>query len=269
MLRAPERSLSPSASGTLRGYQAEIDALETFPERVAAARTRFRSRNRQQNAAFQEVRETLAEMCGGVRRCMYCEDSMADEIEHVKPKVLYPGSVFVWRNFLYACGPCNGGKGSCYCVFSTTDRRVLNVARRRGQAVEPPPPGDPLLIDPRCEDPLHFLQLELRTTFHFVPRAARETETWQRARRTIEVLDLNRRGVLPEARKAAFHSFFGLLDRYRSCKGEGASTAALGHIRSALVSSPHPTVWAEMKRQRGRFPKLETLFADVPEALGW
>ena len=33
-------------------------------------------------------------MCAGAKRCMYCEDSAADEVEHHLPKNLYPEFVF-------------------------------------------------------------------------------------------------------------------------------------------------------------------------------
>ena len=49
----------------------------------------------------------LSAMCHGPRRCMYCEDSAADEVEHFRPTDLYPEFVFAWMNYLYACGPCN------------------------------------------------------------------------------------------------------------------------------------------------------------------
>lgn len=35
---------------------------------------------------FADVRRVLDEMCSGPRRCGYCEDSCADEIEHIRPK---------------------------------------------------------------------------------------------------------------------------------------------------------------------------------------
>ena len=36
-----------------------------------------------------------------------------------------------------------------------------------------------------------------------------------------------------------------------------------------LKSMPHPTVWAEMKRQYTLLPDIHALFSRAPEALNW
>ncbi len=118
MLRLLNVDLPAEAAARLRGYQGEVDAEPTYPKQVAAADTLFSSRNRCSNRTFKVVRAKLFEMCGGVRRCGYCEDSMADEVEHIWPKSLYPERVFSWQNYLYACGPCNGPKNNDFKVFA-------------------------------------------------------------------------------------------------------------------------------------------------------
>ena len=55
---------------------------------------------------------------------MYCEDSVADEVEHFRPKDLYPDVVFAWRNYLYACGQCNGGKNNRFSIVRAGHRRI-------------------------------------------------------------------------------------------------------------------------------------------------
>ena len=60
----------------------------------------------------------------GARRCGYCEDSDGDEIEHIKPRDLYPEKTFAWENYLLACGQCNRSKSSRFL-----NREVLRVAR--------------------------------------------------------------------------------------------------------------------------------------------
>ena len=110
MLKIRNGRLTPTARDTLADYQRDVDAQHTYSQQVKRAKTRFGSYNRRSNPTFATVRSKLAEMCGGIRRCMYCEDSAADEVEHFKPKDLYPEVAFVWRNYLYACGGCNGGK---------------------------------------------------------------------------------------------------------------------------------------------------------------
>src|SRR5437764_1421089 len=112
MIRLPNIVLPTDARQALHRYQGAVDGQPSYAKRVEAAERLFKSRNKASNRAFQVVRSKLHEMCSGARRCCYCEDSCADEVEHVRPKSLYPEYVFVWENYLYACGPCNGPKNN-------------------------------------------------------------------------------------------------------------------------------------------------------------
>ena len=47
---------------------------------------------------------------------------------------------------------------------------MLDATRPSKAPVLPPPNGDAALIDPRREDPLDFLMLDLRDTFEFTPK---------------------------------------------------------------------------------------------------
>src|ERR1022692_1919930 len=112
MIRIPHVDLSEPAHSALIALQAEIDAVPIYADRVKLARDRFKVENRVENATFGVIRRTLASMCAGACRCMYCEDSAANEVEHFRPKTFYPELVFVWLNYLYTCGPCNRVKRS-------------------------------------------------------------------------------------------------------------------------------------------------------------
>jgi hypothetical protein len=50
--------------------------------------------------------------------------------------------------------------------------------------VREPEGGTPLLINPREEDPLDLLMIDLRDTGRFIPRAAADTRDWMRAEYT-------------------------------------------------------------------------------------
>ena len=112
MIRLPEIELPAAAADGLIGCQAKVDEKASYAEQVAEAKRLFAARNTKGDAVFDVVKATLEQMCAGARRCAYCEDSMADEVEHVRPKDLYPEVVFAWANYVYACGPCNGPKSS-------------------------------------------------------------------------------------------------------------------------------------------------------------
>ncbi len=265
MLRVPDRSLPAHAAARLREYQQEIDRVAVYADQVAEAKRRYQ--NRRRNSAFQQVRRTLQTMCGDSRRCMYCEDSIADEIEHFRPKDLYPDAVFLWPNLLYVCGPCNGNKGNRFLVFAATDGELVDVTRTGDATIEPPIAGAPVLIDPRHEEPLEFLELDLHSTFRFRPRSREDPHHRERAVHTIDVLKLNR-DLLVAARRVTFESLLALLNRYVERKRAG-ETGVLDRISRAITRQSHPSVWAEMKRQRSRLPDLAQMFERAPEALTW
>jgi hypothetical protein len=255
----------------LATYQAAVDACASYAERVQAADAAWSSRRN--NKPIQTVREMLLSMCTGLGRCMYCEDSRAHDIEHAWPKALYPGLVFAWANFLYACSGCNRSKGAKFKVW-LPDGRIVDVARKSRTAVptqlavdDPLLIGAPLLIDPRSEDPLDFLRLDLETgVFDEIHRTGRR---FDRANITIDLLGLNEREYLVEARRHGYQAADSLLADYVRLKRDGAGPAVTEPKRKTILGHAHRTVWEEMKRQRERLPKLRALFEAAPEALTW
>ena len=140
-------------------------------------------------------------MCSGARRCMYCEDGCADEVEHHHPKAFYPDLVFAWANFLFACARCNRRKSARFPLFSPS-MDIVEITRARDATPAPPPEGTPVLLDPRKDDPLAYLRLDLRDTFTFRPIAAKGTTAHARAEWTLRVLGLNERDeLIREAQK--------------------------------------------------------------------
>ena len=245
-------------------YQAEVDAAGTYAQQVAAGKDLYDRFS--DNVAFRAVRNRLAVMCSSARRCGYCEDSVGDEIEHIRPKDLYPERTFVWENYLLACGQCNRGRSSRFSVVVSGG--LVDVTRRRGAPVLRPPEGPPALIVPREEDPFALLDLEIVDTFTFLPREDLREIDEERAEYTIGVLNLNR-DVLLEARREAYRSYRARLFEYRGLRDSGASDAELAILREAITTSMHPTVWREMQRQHALIDELAALFVDVPEALNW
>lgn len=261
--------LPAPANGLLEQYQAEVDGQSNYADRVAAAKSLFSRRNKKTNLAFAAVRTTLTGMCRGLGRCMYCEDTPADEVEHHSPKDLYPELVFVWRNYLYACGPCNGPKNNRFAVIDPSNARLIDVSRLRDTPVVPPAAGAPALIDPRREDPFDFLMLDLRDTFQLTPLHVPETPEYLRAEYTIRVLRLNERDLLVAARADAFGGYRARLREFVQQREAGASPSDLARLGNGFRTAPHATVWAEMKRQQQHLPELAELFAQAPEALAF
>ena len=269
MIRLPDVPLPSEALNRLAVYQAEVNSAGGYADQVVAAKKLFKARNTKSNATFKTVRGKLLEMCSGFGRCVYCEVSQADEVEHMRPKDLYPEAVFDWGNYVYACGPCNGPKNSQFAVLPPRTRTLQIVTRAGGDPIKPPIAGRPALIDPRTEDPLQYMELDLAGTFWFVPTAVDGSREYHRAKFTIDLLRLNDREVLVSARRSAFGSYRARLAEYRQKKQSGTSANELDQLAKGIKEMPYPTVWQEMKRQRLSYAELTAIFNDVSEALEW
>jgi hypothetical protein len=194
--------------------------------------------------------------------------SDADEVEHIRPKDLYPGAAFIWENYLYACGPCNGPKNNRWAIFSMSTDKLSEIEHTGGSIVEPEE-GDPVFINPRNEDPLLFMAIDLQGTFLFKPIVEKTTREYERAEYTIRVLRLNKRDLLLSARKEAFCNYRARLVEYITKRDNGAPQDELDTLISALQRMGHPTVWREMQRWNESVPELKDLFDRAPEALDW
>jgi uncharacterized protein (TIGR02646 family) len=263
----PGVNVPATALAALAELQARVDAAGDYPERVAEAKARWAS-VRKDASPFAEVRDALHAMCWGARRCCYCEDSVADEIEHFRPKDLYPEEVFRWLNYLYACGPCNGPKNHAFAVFQPGAEVETVVTRPHGAAVVAPDAGTDALLHPRVDDPLHYLVLDIVETFCFGPRQGASTQERARALYTIKVLHLNIRTYLVEARRTAYAQLVCALEA-ASARRARDPTDTLTFPKRAVELTSHRCVWEEMKRQRNRLPALGVLFETVPEAWDW
>jgi hypothetical protein len=234
--------------------------------------------------AFQDVKVKLSAMCPGAMRCCYCEDSAAAGIEHIHPKVFYPKLTFVWENYLYICANCNSRKGATWAIFLTRNgaRQSFKVpGKKKGQPRTFPPSGDPVLINPRVENPADFLHLVIDPKFDkfdFLESInGRTCEEIQRAIFTKATLKLNSgdRPELATARKEAYDNYKGRLTRYVRRRNEGWSDSDLQNIVVQLKKMAHPTVWFEIKRcqTQGKLinvdPEFSELFTEAPEALTW
>lgn len=266
MLLLRDPGLARRTRRCLETYQKQVNSAGEYAAQVATGRELFDARNRQSNPVFRDVRGRLDDMCPGAHRCGYCEDSAADEIEHIKPKDLYPETVFVWENYLLSCGICNRRKSNRFAVIRCG--KTVDVTRPRDSPIRRPRRDAPVPIDPRREDPLDFLDLDISGTFIFQPRQNTTPLSEERACYTIRMLDLNR-DVLLVARGEAYGAYRARLVEYRDARQHGVGAAALEALKRGILTSAHPTVWREMARQRCHIPELRRLFAAIPEVPGW
>jgi len=276
----PIRNLGSPSQGTrlrLDALKGEVDGLPLYADRVDRAKKLWgaKSNKNADEAAFDEVKRLLTAGCAGAQRCNYCEDSVADEIEHFRPKDLYPELAFSWENYLYACGPCNGPKNAKFGVFAGPADVVTEQVRGRNAPVTPPVVGTPALIDPRNEDPLDLLAIDLgltASTFHFIARPGLSQRDVERVDYTVKTLGLNIRSYLLTARKTTYDNLIAALIR-PAAQRRGFSieteAEALRGAREATRNTPHRFVWEFMVRERARLSTVDMLLDIVPEAVGW
>jgi hypothetical protein len=204
-------------------------------------------------------------------RCVYCEGNEGSDLDHLRPKTLYPWLTFCWDNLIPACSTCGNAahKGAKDAILVATAAGYREVTRKDNEADKPPPDGPTAWWNPRLADPMRALELDLvDQTFRFLITAPAGTADHARARWTLDNLKLNTRSNLVTQRRVAFRTYTYFL-RDAADAVALSDAAKLGRLRAEWPNINHPTVWAEMKRQRARLPELEALFAACPQALSW
>lgn len=270
MIRLPTLALPHATAASLALLQANVDAKPTYAERVSEGKRAFGQVNKKSHPVFKVVREKLYELAGKTWRCAYCEDSVGDEVEHIAPKNLYPETVFSWENYIYACGQCNGvNKGARWKIY-TAAGAYIEVTRPPKAPVVAPAAGSPLFINPRIEDPMDFLQLDIAGgTFVFAPKPGVDANARERANYTRTLVGLNSRAGLVEKRKQTYVFLRCSLESYDREKLPGGSAGKRAEIEKTISDSDHRTVWKEVQRQHVALPDFSPLFARNPEALTW
>ncbi|OEF90909.1 hypothetical protein [Vibrio splendidus] len=262
MIEIPQTPLAQAALTYLANKQAEINALPDYAQQVIKGKSLWSNKG---GTNFETVKSTLTLMCVGSKRCNYCEDSAADEVEHVKPKDLYPEDTFVWGNYLYACGPCNGPKNNFFAVIDQNNQ-ILELARKKNDPVVRPQAGNDAFINPRNENPLEYMVLDL-ATMYFVPFPGIGAVQKKKAEYTIEKLRLNTRDYLVKARAEAYEAYLNAMKAFVLDKSSNKTQAELENSLSKFKTKQHPTVWAEMKRQHQAINEIAALIGQAPELL--
>jgi uncharacterized protein (TIGR02646 family) len=275
MIQLPNVTIPQVVLDKLKEYQDEIDVLPTFAEKIARAKSSFSSKNRRGHRTFDAVKAGLTEMCAGARRCVYCEDSVGDEVEHIRPKSFFPANCFDWNNYVYACGNCNSPKNNKFAIFRNDNGDFYEVNLNVG--IEPPI-GKDAMINPRIENPMDYCILDLSGTFKFVVKPNLDINNKQKAEYTfLTVLNLNEppREFLRQAREEAYEDYKARLEKYNNEKNGNNNQAKLTKMIEGIKRKQHPTVWKEMQRYyqenwlEAIDEELHDLFEESSEALDW
>lgn len=214
---------------------------------------------------FNTIRSVLRACCPGLKRCHYCEDSEADEVEHVYPKDFYPERAFVWENYVFSCGPCNGTyKRNAFAVFDTNGN-VLEFPRKPSDPASQPPAGQAVFLDPRVDDPFDYLDIDFETGM-LQCKHPKGTRSHERGSFTIELLRLNR-DILKEGRATTYRFIVSRLRDYANAPNNGPGSPAFALLRLDILHAPHRSVWEYMKVHHLVEDELRPLFENAPELL--
>jgi uncharacterized protein (TIGR02646 family) len=289
MIRLASKDLPQDVMDVLRALQREVDELPTFAERTEAAKSLWKSKGDKVGIeAFERLRQALVELCVYVQVCNYCEHSEASDIEHIYPKSFFPEYTFVWNNFLLACKGCNTGFKLDKAHVLDADGEVIVLERR-----QEPPTKQIAIINPRIESPDAILALNMES-FKFEIRRNISKADQNKGLCTLEILGLNTRTTLLQARRDTETNLFRVLDHLRRIlKAPDVDTIAvitspdearldftlpLIRIKELLTERiaryvqkhPHPSVWHAIKTIQSKTnPTWMQLFADLPMALTW
>lgn len=221
-------------------------------------------KNKRQNKAFDTVKLALKEMSSVRHKCMYCEISVADEIEHIYPKSLYPEKTFKWNNFLFVCGRCNLLKNDRFAIFTNDQDDITELTNK-------PTDGDIVFINPRKEDPLQYSKINFET-FLFVSKDYSNDRLTKRFEYTFnQLLHFNEREELWIAHREAYNDYKNHLAVLKNIDDINQRNNSIRNLQK----KSHPTVWSEMKRAYidGELAikdiVLHELFDTLPEALSW
>jgi uncharacterized protein (TIGR02646 family) len=289
MIQLEYKELPIEVCSTLRILQQEIDNEHVFAAKVDLAMKLWVTKGgRKGKEAFVIIRQKLHEISVSSGICNYCEQSDAGDIDHVFPKSFFPEFTFIWENYIFACKQCNSGFKLDKCFVIDLNDDIVKVERKIK-----PISNNIAFINPRIENPNNFMILnQFSFTFDIIPDLSKRN--YSKAWYTIDILELNTRDTLIEARKNAACHFYNMLDRltklleapskedlrilltpYDDCIDYTLQLSVIKNqlktnYKQYIIRHQHPSVWYSIVKIGKTFdPKWKTLFEKIPEALSW
>jgi hypothetical protein len=262
------RALTAAEEVLLSSLTKPLVEAETYASQVALAAATWRADK------LGTARTAAYEARPRGDRCVYCQDNEGRDLDHLRPKTLYPLLTFAWTNLIPACSICGGpdhkgAKDAVLDVSSPSGWREITRRRSVGGPVAPPAVGPTAWWNPRLSDPLQAMKLDIvDDSFLFEVIAEPGTPDHARMEWTINTLRLNRRNSLVRQRRSAYRAFLDWLGAVVEDTAAG-NAARLAQLRGDLRDRNQPVVWAEMKRQRNDLPDVSLLLSQVPAVLDW
>lgn len=291
MLHLPNKSLSNSTTATLSELQETVNQQTSYSLQVGKAQQQWsgKTSSAKKQEAFVEIKEQLTSMCVSSGLCNYCEQSEATDIEHIAPKSFYPEKTFIWENYTLACKICNSGYKLDKCSVISAEKLIY-----LDRASKPPTATIHAFINPRIDEPNKYLLLNTKV-FQFEVMPDLSTQDEHKALQTLEILKLNERDAVREARKVAYNHYYDSLkflidilgtktiedlksllrpndNRFDFSQPLEVLKNEIKNARRVYISSKiaHPSVWYAIKIIESKTePKWKFLFDKLPEALYW
>ncbi|AEI51762.1 HNH endonuclease [Runella slithyformis] len=289
MIQLASNDLDKDVQQELDKLQNKVNKETTFAKKVKKARSLWNSKGGiKGKQAFNKITTQLYDLCVYEGICNYCEQSEANDIEHIYPKSFFPDKTFLWENYLLACKQCNSGFKLDKCHVLGGDNELIIVNRGT----------EPLskigaFINPRIENPNDFMILNLKT-FKFETLPGLSKREINKAKSTLEILELNKRDTLIEARKSAGRHYYEMLERLvRILDAETKDelqdlltpyddrfdfSQSLEILKEEINTSykkyiaryQHPSVWYSIKMIESKTNlRWRKIFDVIPDALTW
>lgn len=122
MRRLPARKKLPEATTRRLAKETREIAAADDPK-VEASRRYDTARTAKW---FTQITKALADISGPGQRCMYCSGSEASQVEHYRPKSIFPELAMTWENYLWSCGLCNQFKGNRFPPRTEPGAQIVN-----------------------------------------------------------------------------------------------------------------------------------------------
>ncbi|MCX6904068.1 MAG: hypothetical protein NTW03_11460 [Verrucomicrobia bacterium] len=116
-------------SDTKKRLQRQTDAIVSSSNPQEAAEKRYA--NARKSRWFGEVLSKLKTMAGPGEPCMLCDANEATDVEHYRPKSVFPQRALQWENLFWGCSACNRFKGNRFPPDTEPGAQILNPVEDR------------------------------------------------------------------------------------------------------------------------------------------
>jgi uncharacterized protein (TIGR02646 family) len=289
MIQLVSKNIPNTTQIELDKLQNRVNALSTFALKADKAKSLWNTKGGNNGkVAFETIKTTLTEMCVAIEVCNYCEQNEANDIEHIAPKSFFPERAFVWNNYLLACKQCNTGYKLDKCHVLNNEGHLYSIERGNE-----PIHKNLAFINPRIENPNDFMILNM-LTYKFILLPDLDIIKKNKALKTLDILKLNERDSLIQARKNAVNYFYSRIERLikvLNAENNQEITTILApadkpideskrlsinkenikeNFKKDIQTHQHPSVWYAIKMIESKINrKWQQLFEELPEALNW